>query len=120
MPLLAERHGPDRVDPGRPGPLRLTNYEADRRLVVAHRIGVGHGAHGTEPASRGRHGAGSHGFLILLAGLPQVDVEVDQSWGHHLPSGIDDLGTVRPAQVRPHRGDRAILEQDIRRGVHLL
>ena len=57
LALLPERDRADRVDPRLPRPLRLAHDEADGRLVVGDRIGVGHGADRGESAGRRRHRA---------------------------------------------------------------
>ena len=99
LPLLAQRDRADGIDPRLAGPLRLAHDEADRRLVVGHRIGVGHGADRGEAAGRRGHRAGGDGLEVLLARLAQVHVQVDQPGRDHLAGGVEDRAR-RPGAPR--------------------
>src|SRR4028118_1473338 len=61
------------------------------RPVVVGGDGVGHAGHGGEAAGRRRHGAGAHRLLVLLTGLAQVDVDVDQPRGDDEAGGVERL-----------------------------
>src|SRR4029077_9315970 len=100
--------GPDRIDPRFAGALRLRLHEAHHTLVVAHRVGVGHGADRGEPAGRRRHGAGRDGLEILLPRLTQMDVHVDQPRSHDLAAAIHHHGARRGAEVASDALDLAL------------
>ncbi len=55
--------------------------EADLGVVIEGGRGVGHAADGGESAGDGGGAAGGDGFLGFLAGLAEVDVDVDQVRG---------------------------------------
>ena len=79
--LTSRRDAPDRVDPGRArGPTRR-HHEADRGRIVDRRIGVRHRADGGEATGCRGRGPGRDRLLVLLAGLAQVHVHVDQPRG---------------------------------------
>src|SRR5439155_4056623 len=84
LSLLADRDGADRIDAREPGTYRLAHDEADGRLVVGDGIGVGHGAHGGEPARRGGPGAARDRLDVLIAGFAQVYMHVHEPGGHDL------------------------------------
>src|SRR5581483_8953217 len=72
----------------------------DRRIGVRHRDDRG------EPAERGGARPGLDGLGLLVAGLAQVRVEVDEPWGDHAPGCVDH--TVG-GEVGPDRGDSAVV-----------
>ena len=115
LPPLPDGDGANGIDAGEPGARRLAHDEPDRGLIVGDRIGVGHGADGAE-ASRGR-GAGARGdrLDVLVAGLPQMDVQVHQPGSDHMAPHVAHLGAVRGAEPGLHRGDLAVLDEDVRR-----
>src|SRR6202012_4855053 len=61
---------------------------------VVHRNGGGHGADAGEAAGRGGRSAGGDGFLVALAGLAQMDVNVDEAGGDDEAVGVDDFGVL--------------------------
>ena len=81
LAALADRDRADRVDASRVGARRLTNDEADRRLIVGDGIGVRHRAHGGESAGRRGARAGRDRLDVLAARLAQVAVHVDEARG---------------------------------------
>ncbi len=54
---------------------------------------VGHAAHRGEAARRGRARAAGDRLLVLVAGLAQVDVDVDQPGAHHLARRVHRLAS---------------------------
>ena len=54
--------------------------------------GVGHRADGGESAGSGGGGAGGDGFLVALAGLAQVNVNIDQTRSDDEAFRVDDVG----------------------------
>lgn len=63
--------------------------EADEFWGVERGRRVGHAADGGEPARCSRERAGFDGFFVLLAGLAEVDVGVDESGNNEAALGID-------------------------------
>ena len=91
--VLARRthgDGPHRIDPGQARGRGLVQDIAGHRGGVVHRFGVGHGRHRGEAALDRGPTPGLDGLLVLLPGLPQVDVHVDEAGGHHQALGLDD------------------------------
>jgi hypothetical protein len=56
---------------------------------------------------------------VLLTRLTQVRVQVDEAGGGDEAGGVDDLD-VRSFDLLVDAGDRAVLDQDVERGVELL
>jgi hypothetical protein len=95
LPFLTQRDGANRVDPCLARTLRLAHDESDGCLVVGNRVGVRHGTDRGEASGRGGHGAGGNGLDILLARLPQMDVEIDEAGRHNFVSGGDNQCIIR-------------------------
>src|SRR5581483_3430914 len=66
--------------------------ELDRAGVVRHRHGVGHADDGGETAGGGGARAARDGLLVRLAGLAEVDVNIDQAGAGDEAGGIDLAG----------------------------
>ena len=98
---LAARHRANRIDPGQAGIGRLAQDEVGDPGVVVDRPGVGHAGDGGEPAGHRRRGAGRHRLLVLLPGLAQVHVHVDE------PRADDQVGRQRRPPRRRRRGSPA-------------
>ena len=137
MPVVADAHGPrlfeggevaqlpaglssgdvgDGVDPG-VGALCLVQDVADHLGAVHRGLGVGHGRHGGKPARSRSPAAGEDVLLIGEAGVPQVDVHVDEAGGSHQSGGFDDLVRLF-VQLRGNSGNFAVLHQDIPHHIH--
>src|SRR6185295_14505846 len=87
----------------------------DGAVVVGwHR--VGHGADGGEAARRGRGRSGDDVFLVLLTGLAQVRVDVDEAGADPQVAHVDDPGVTPDGrrQARLDARDLAILKQHVR------
>ncbi len=84
--------------------------------AVVHGLGVRHAGKRREAArERGRH-AGLDGLLVLVAGLAQVDVHVDQAGQHEEPARVEHrrvAGLERPR--RAGRGDPLSVQQHVAR-----
>ncbi|HSV15060.1 MAG TPA: hypothetical protein VLI90_12445, partial [Tepidisphaeraceae bacterium] len=76
---------------GEVDPLRFLEDEFNLSFVVERRLGVGHAADGGEPAGDSGLRAGLDGFLFLVAGFAEVDVDVDQTGGDVATGGVDDF-----------------------------
>ena len=80
---------------------------------VDRRVGVGHAADAREPAlDRGRSAAG-HRLVMLGIGLPQMDVDVDQTRGHDAAVRVDSFGLARRRNPSDSR-DHAVADQHVR------
>src|SRR4029453_18106900 len=93
------------------------DHEAHDTLIVAHRIGVRHGADPGEAASHRCHRARSYRLEVFLARLAQVHMNVNESGGHHLAGAVDDLRSIRREDVEPYRLDAPTLQQHVGDGV---
>ena len=78
-----------------PGPHALAADEVDDLDAVLRRVGVRHGDDRGEAAERRGTAAGLDRLGLFLAGLAQVDVEVDESGAHHTAGGVDQLVSLR-------------------------
>ena len=103
----ALRHCADRQHAHEAGLPRSLHDVVDGAAIVHRRLGVGHGADGSEAAARRRPSAGLDGLLVLEAGIAQVRVEVDEPRRNDEAGGVDDPGAVgrhapgRPTTMRP-------------------
>ena len=113
LALRADRHGADRIDARELRLGRLLQDELRDPGVVVHRIGVRHAGDGGEAAGHGGCRAGGDRLLVLLPGLAQVHVDVDEA-GRDDPAALDleHLGAV-DRQVLPDARDRAVLDQHV-------
>ena len=81
-----------------------------RVFGIAQTCGEAAGRRGGEP--------GRDVFLVLLPGLAQVGVEIDEGREEQEPVALDDLGPVGAAQLvgrcaAPDAGDDAVLDDDV-------
>ena len=63
------------------------------RRVIVDRVGIRHAGNGREATGHGRAPARSNVFLVLLAGLPQVGVDVDEAGCDPGSFSIEHLGS---------------------------
>ena len=120
LALLPQRGGPDGVDAGRAGVRPLLHDEPDGRLVVGHRVGVGHRAHRCEATRRSRPGSRRHRLRILAPRLAQMDVDVHEAGRHDLALAVDDLRPVGRRELFLERLDLAVHYEEIRHGIVVL
>ena len=113
--LAAEpaRHRADRVDAHAAFAARFVEDVVGDRAVVVDGLRVGHRAHGGEATGRGRARTGRDGLLVLVAGLAQVDVHVDESRTDDFARRVDDLPALGRRELRPDARDRAALDEDV-------
>src|SRR6185436_17420350 len=84
------------------------------RAAVVGRLRVGHAAHGSEAARDRGARARADVFLVLLAWLAQVHVQVDEAGRDDLAGGVEGArGRVGRAQAGPDLGDLAVDDEDI-------
>ena len=101
-------------------PRSLDNVAGDRAVVV-DRVGVGHAGDGGEPTGHCRLGAGQHGLFVLVAGLAQVDMHIDEARGHDQAAGVNArvsgrekaAGSVDPA-------NQTVLDQQVTNGLQII
>ena len=108
----SDRHGADRIharQAGLDGPLQDELRHA--RLIV-HRIGVRHARDGGEAAGDGRGDTGRHRLLVLLSGLAQVHVHVDQTGRDDQSAELDHRRAVG-GKVGPDARHDAVLDQHV-------
>ncbi len=89
---------------------RLDVLDAER--VVDDRRGVRHAADRRKAALGSRAGAGGNVFLLLLAGLAQVDMHVDQTRGDDLARQVA-LDALLDGKPLPHFDNLAIADHDV-------
>ena len=107
------RHGADRID-AREVRLRrlLQDVLGDARVVVDRRR-VRHAGHGGESAGHRRRRAGRDRFLVLLTGLAQMHVHVEQTRVRTNPAGTSiDLRAV-DRNVLSHARDAIAVDQHV-------
>ena len=80
---------------------RPPHDEVGHRAAVVGRIGVGHAADGGEAARRRRPRARGDVLFVLVPGLAQVHVQVDEAGRDHLAAAVDDPGARSPAARAP-------------------
>ena len=80
--------------------------------VVVHGIGIRHAGNRGEPAGHCRAASGGKILLVLLAGLAQVTVHVDESWSDPAIRGIYDLGTPS-VEIQPDGRHQPFIEQHV-------
>ena len=80
------------VDEGLAGLSAHAVDELDAGSFVDGGVGVGHADNGGEAAGDGGGGAACDGFFFFVAGLSEVDVEVDEAGGDDSAGGVDEAG----------------------------
>ncbi len=96
---------------GRPGRGRRGSNALHHARLVRGRRRVGHRADHGEAAMGGSGLAGRHRFGVLVAGLAQVGVEVDEAGGHDDPA-VADAGPLVALQP-VDRAQDAVLDDDL-------
>ena len=127
LPLGALADGGNRVDVGEVGLPGLPQDELRHGAVVVHGVRVGHAGNGGETARHGRLASRLDRFLVLVARLPQVRVDVDEPGHDELSLEIQDresrvlfLALSVVDEVAAHRGDLAAFDEDVQDVVDLL
>ncbi len=92
------------------------NELRDARLIV-DRVGVRHARDRGEAAGDGRGGAGRDRLLVLLAGLAQVHVHVDQAGDDHQAGGDGEHVRAFDRQIGADLRNHAIDDQQIARAI---
>ena len=97
LALEALRDRADRPHPHGADLLRAPHDQLGHRALVVDRLGVRHAADRGEPARGRRARAGLDVLLVLLTGLAQVDVQVDQPGHDPQVLDVDDPAADQPA-----------------------
>ena len=84
----------------------------DNRAVIGHGIGVGHGANAGETALGGSTGAALDVLLVLITGLTEMNMHVNETGNEILARHIEDGGVTR-LEVGCDSGDLIALDQNI-------
>ena len=93
---------------------RLLAYRTRHCGAIIDRPRVGHTGHGGKAAgSRGSRTGGDR-FLVLLAGLAQMHMHIDQARTHHEPTRIQHLARAFSRQLRGDRRNATPVNQHIR------
>ncbi len=103
----------DWVDAHHPFHAGLGHDEVGDGTVVVDGQGIGHARHCGEAARRGCARAGGDGLLVLVAGLAEVDVDVDEPRADHLSRGRYHLGTLRGLESLADLGDAPVGHQHV-------
>ena len=86
--------------------------------VVVHRRRIRHAGDSREAARHRRQRAGGDRLLVLLPGLAQVHVHVDEPWrDHQVRRNRHDLGARLRRKVGPDAGDPVAVDQDVEHAV---
>ena len=83
-----------------PARLALGAHELDHARRVLRRVGVRHRHDRGEPAERGGPAAGLDRLGLLVAGLAQVGVEVDEARRDDAAAGVEHVVAVEPRRRR--------------------
>ena len=112
LAFAAGRNGGDRKHSSKSHLPRPLDQSAGGLNAVVHGPGVGHRTHGGEPSGYCRREARLERFRVRIAGLPQVDVQVDESGRDHLTAGVHSfVGAER--EIGRDTADDAVLNQDV-------
>src|SRR5215203_4787953 len=110
---LSQGDGSYRVDSRLVRSMSLTDDEAYGGLIVGDGIGVGHRADGAEAPSRRSHRSAGDGLQLLLTGLSEMYVEIDETWCYDLSGCLEDQRLFGRSDVSPYSRNCAPFEVDI-------
>ena len=96
-----------------PGLAALLAHELDDRHAVLRRVGVRHRDDRGEPAERRGAAAGLDGLGLLLAGLAQVHVQVDEAGADDAAGGVEHGVGRRRQRSGADLDDAAVLDGDV-------
>lgn len=91
----------------------LAADEFDLGVGVEGGGGVGHAGDGREAAGDRGGTAGLDGFALLLAGLAEVDVHVDEAGGEDFVGGVDGVVGFGAGEVGADGGDAAVFDGEV-------
>ena len=118
LALLAARHGADRIDTGKVCVGRLLQHVLRDAGVVVHGRGVRHAGHRGESAGDGGRRPGGHRLLVLLTGLAQMHVDIDQpGTDHQSARHVDHRRAGLNRQVAPDACDPAVGNEHVEHAV---
>ena len=112
----ADRDAGDRQHP-RVGSGRRVEHAGDQHRRINRRRRVGHRADRREAAARRGPRAGRDRLLVLLAGLAQVHVQVDEAGSDDESRRVQHGRAVGRFQAGPGFGDAPVAEQQVERRV---
>ena len=97
------------MDAGKPGGSGLGKLVDDNGGVVAHRLGVGHGAHIGVAALGSRAATALDGLLVLKAGVAEMHVDVHEAGDDVLSGRINDLAALSGLDAFAELADLAVV-----------
>ena len=110
--------GTDGMDAGKPGGGSLGKLVDDNGGVVAHGLGVGHGAHIGVAALGSRAATALDGLLVLKAGVAEMHVDVHETGDDVLSGRINDLAALSGLNAFAELADLAIVaHENVEHGV---
>ncbi len=116
--FLATRHGADRIDTREVGLGRLLQDVLGDAGVVVDGTGVRHARDGREAAGHRRRHAGRDRFLVLLPGLAEMDVHVDETGtDDESARDLDDGDVAIDGKIAPDARDPVAVDQQVERAV---
>ena len=102
------------MDAGKPGGSSLGNLVDDNRGVVAHGLGVGHGAHIGVAALGSRAATALDGLLVLKAGVAEMHMTVHKTGRNRQSRRVKDLTAVgRYDFLRDFRNHAVVTDEHI-------
>ena len=80
---------------------------------IGHGVGIGHRSHvGKAAMGRGAR-SGLDGLFVLVAGIPEMHVHIDETRNEILSRTVDDFGTLGHVKLRCDLRDLLALNEDI-------
>ena len=106
------------MNAGKPGSSSLGKLVDDNRSVIAHGLGVGHGAHVGVAALGSRAATALDGLLVLKAGVAEMHVNVHKARDDVLSGCINDLATLSGLDAFAELADLAVVaHENVEHGV---
>ena len=113
LALLSDRHGADRLDVDVAGGLAESELLLDDTGRVGDGRGVRHREHGRVPARRSGARPRKDRLGCLIAGLPQMRVQVNEPRQGDEPVGVDH-GRTRAREAGADLADHAVRDEQVR------
>src|SRR6056297_592249 len=109
----------DRIEISASLPVGLVDQVTGHRQVVVDRAGIWHAGQRGDASGCRRTGAADNIFLVLLARIAQVSMDVDQSRGHQQPARIDNLSITR-SQIFAELSNQTILNANVLNRIYIV
>ena len=112
FPLAPPAHAPRRKDSRRPGSLPPGYQVFHGYRIIHHGIGIGHCHDRGKPAPRSCPCSALRILVPFVAGIPKMNVKINESGAYQLSSEIEDLGSI-PGKVFTPACDHPVLQEKI-------